>query len=218
MKTYDSPGKNITYGRAGKSMSSESFRYKDTAKIGARGERILAEKLRGSMRRKGWIHPDIPLFSSLKIPGKYSDVDFAVTNGNKVLLIDAKIFRQDGGFYWNIGNDSTDIFRGFSRYRASKGNKKGAGEVLKLSRNMNMARDIFRKKLPGFTVESIVVVTTDESLRNSKMPNTMFLTYPGGIKTYNDAGAKRFIKKFLGKPNRTENTIRAERVLKKYTQ
>lgn len=205
------PAENYAvYGRAATSMGRNGFQGKfgkSNTKAGAKGERILAEKLRDK-----WLPKEVPLFCSLIVPGKSSDIDFAVVQGNKILLIDAKMYRQDGGFFWNWGA-SPSIKRNLSAYTTGRNNN-----PVTMSKSMSMARDVISRKMPGYVVESIVVLTTDHNNRNAKQPNTMFLTYPGGVKALNDSAARRYIKRFFRGQKRTAKTYSAEQFLKKITQ
>lgn len=199
------------FGRAATSMTGRDFQTKFGAtntRAGSRGEQVLFEKLR---KKGGWLKPDIPLMCSLKLTGKQSDIDFAIVHGNKILLVDAKMYQQNGGFYWNLG-DSPIMHKGLGTYKTS------GGKQVKLSRSMIMAKDIISRELPGYTVESIVIFTVDPKNRNSTMPNTTFLTYPGGVKALNDRSGKRFIRKFFRGQKRTEKTVRAENYLKRMVQ
>lgn len=200
---------NKVYGKAAKSMASNEFKKKfgNTTGAGARGERLLFERLRNHI-----LPSSIPLFCSMHVTGKKSDIDFAIVSGKKILLIDAKYMRQDGGFYWNLGHESRSIYKGFGKYKTSN------GKDIQLSRSMDMAKDIVGKKLPGFTVESIVVFVTDPRAKNAKMPTTTLLHYPGGIKVFNERGANRYIRSFIRGQKRTWDTVKAENVLKSMVQ
>lgn len=200
------------YGRAASTMQDADFQRKVGSyanSAGAKGERIMFEKLRNP--KNGWIPADTPLFCSLKVPGKSSDIDFAVVRGSKVLLIDAKMYRQDGGFYWNYG-DRSKMMRNFGPYTTK------SGSDMKLSKSMDMARDILSRKLPGFTVESVVIMTSDDSNPQAKKPNTWFLKFPGDITVCNDSSAPRFIRRFLGGQVRTTDTYNAEKYLRGLVQ
>lgn len=172
-------------------------------RAGSKGERILFRRLRD---RKGWLPADVPLFCSMGVPGKRSDIDFAICKGNRILLIDAKMYRQDGGVYWNRRNNP-GINRNFGPYISSKGNK------VTMSRSMEMARDVLSRELPNHLVEAIVVFTNDPDNPRAKVPFTRFLTFPGGIRVYNDRTAQRYIASFLGGQQRTKQTLQAERYL-----
>lgn len=200
------------YGTPAATMNDKDFQRKvgkGRAAAGSKGEQLVFNKLR---EKGGWAPADTPVFCSLKVPGKATDIDFAIVRGSKVLLIDAKMYRQDGGFFWNYG-DRTHIRRGFGHYRNSK------GETMTLSKSMVMAKDIISRNLPsGFTVEAMVVFTTDNYNPNAKMPTTWALKYPGNIAVCNDASAPRFINRFLGGQKRTTDTHNAERYLRSLVQ
>lgn len=200
------------YGRAASTMSDSGFKRKVGSyanSAGAKGEHILFEKLRNP--KNGWVPADTPLFCSLKVPGKNSDIDFVIVRGSKVLLIDAKMYRQDGGFYWNYGDRST-MMRNLSTYTTK------SGDPMKLSKSMVMAKDIISRNLPGFTVESLVIMTTDDSNPKAKKPMTWFLKFPGDITVCNDSSAPRYIRRFLGGQVRTTDTYNAEKFLRGFVQ
>lgn len=202
----------LVYGKPGASMGKKEFSKKfggSNTKTGRKGELILFDKLRNP--DTGWMPHDMALMCSLIVPGKSADIDFAMIMGNKILLVDAKLYRQDGGFFWNFG-DSPVMRRNFSKYTSSSGNE------VHLSRSAIMAKDIISKNMPGYEVEAIVVFTTDPKNPHAKSPNTSFLTYPGGIKAYNDKGAEKFIKKFFKGQNRTVATYNGEVALRKLVQ
>lgn len=202
----------LVYGKPGTSMGNKEFSNKfgkQNTNIGRKGELIVFDKLRNP--KDGWMPHDMALMCSMIIPGKQADIDFAMVMGNKILLLDAKLYSQSGGFFWNFG-DSPVMRHNLSRYTTS------SGKDVKLSRSAIMAKDIISQKMPGYEVEAIVVFTTDPKNPNAKMPNTSFLTYPGGIKAYNDAGARKFIKKYFRGQKRTVATHNAEVALKKLVQ
>lgn len=200
------------FGTPAATMQDRDFQRKvgkDRASSGNKGEHLVFEKLR---RQGGWAPADTPVFCSLKVPGKSSDIDFAIVRGSKVLLIDAKMYRQDGGFYWNYG-DRTHIRRGLGHYTTRD------GKQMKLSKSMIMAKDIISRHLgSGFTVEAMVVLTTDNANSNAKMPTTWALKYPGNIPVCNDVSAARFINRFLGGQKRTTDTHNAEKFLRTLVQ
>lgn len=202
----------LVYGKPGSSMGDKSFSKKfgkQNTNTGRKGELIVFDKLRNP--DNGWMPHDMALMCSLIVPGKSADIDFAMVMGNKILLVDAKLYRQDGGFYWNFG-DSPAMHQNLSRY------KTGSGKEVNLSRSAIMAKDIISRNMPGYEVEAIVVFTTDPKNPRAKAPNTTFLTYPGGVKAYNDKGAKKFIKKYFRGQQRTMATYNGEVALKKLVQ
>ena len=201
------------YGTPATSMSGREFQKKfgsANTRSGAIGEQKLFEVLRG---RNGWLPAHIPLFCSLHTPGADSaDIDFAVVNGNKILLIDAKFWRQNTGFVWNLGDDGENLFEGIRRWKSKNGTN------YKFSRSMIMAKKNIKKALPGFQVESIVIMVTDHKYKNTRLPNTRFLTAPGGVKVLNMKTAKKYIAKYFKGTERTTDTYNAEIFLEKYTQ
>lgn len=173
--TIPVPHEYMVYGSAGKSMGTEGFSQafgKSTAASGLKGEEILFHEL----RKPGGIVPaSIPVICSMKVPGYSSDIDFAVAMGNRVLLIDAKYYRQDGGVYWNTKFDRTKMYRNFSPYKTK------SGKGFTLSKNDIAAEEIIGRNLGHTDVSSIVVFVTDNSLRNAKEPH-VFMKFPGEVK------------------------------------
>lgn len=201
------------FGSPATSMGNKEFSDKfgvTNTRSGQIGEQKLFETLRG---RGGWLPAHIPLFCSLHTPGSDSaDIDFAIVNGNRILLIDAKYWRQDSGFLWNFGDDGANMFEGIKRW------KNKSGKPYHFSRSMIMAKNNIAKALPGFQVEAIVIMVTDHKYKNTRLPNTTFLTAPGGVKVLNMRSAKRYIAKYLRGSTRTVDTYNAEKFLERYTQ
>lgn len=213
-------GKYQFFGRAGETFNDKNVQKKfgrSATKSGALGERILFERLRGTPknRSQGWLPADVPLFCSLKVPGKSSDIDFAICVGDKILLIDAKMYGQKGGFYWSSGSDRT-IRHNLGRYQTS------SGKTIEMSQSMSMARDVISRssivKKNGLKVYSIVILVTNTKVKGSKQPNTMFLQFPGGVKAYNEFWGYLFMKRFLFGTRRTKRTIAGENYLKSLCQ
>ncbi len=208
------------YGSAGKTFQDKKVKEKFGAKstrAGSRGERLLFKKLRGPKKDRslGWLPADVPLFCSLKVPGKASDIDFAICRGDTILLIDAKMYGQSGGIYWSKGNDP-HIYYNAGKYIASN------GDEVKMSKSMIMAKDILSRshtvKKHGLKVEAAVFFVSDTSKKNTKLPFVWFLRFPGGIKTYNERGAYFFLKRFLLFKRRTDQTKVAEEYLRSLCQ
>jgi len=206
------------YGNAGTSMGDTNFLKKfgkSNTQAGKMGEVILFHKLR---EPHGWLKSDMPLFCSLIPDKKYkSDIDFAVVMGNKVLLIDAKMYKS-GGFYWNIGNT---VYRNFRPYKTEKYDKKARKRVsspVKMSKSMDMARDRIQRLLgDNYIVESCVILVSNPSSKQS-LSTTWFMRYPGNIKVFNEFSGKKFIKKFFKNQEYTKSTALAEKKLKKLVQ
>lgn len=204
-KSIPTPEEFMVYGTAGKSMGKADFREafgKETAASGSRGEQILLHE----MRKPGGIVPaSIPVICSMNLPGYSSDIDFAVAMGNKVLLIDAKYYRQDGGVYWNTKGDRSKMYRNLSRYRTK------SGKEIHLSNNDIAAENIIGRKLKNTEVSSIVVFVSDKSLANAKEPH-VFMKFPGEVKAVSMKNFKREFVKFFhnssGYNNVTHNNIK----------
>lgn len=199
------------YGTVGKSMSTDGFSRQfgqSATKSGFKGEQVMFDMLRNPAN--GWAAADMPVFCSLLVPGKSSDIDFALCRGDKILLLDAKYYRGDGGFYWL--NKNGTLMRNFSKYTTS------SGKNVNPSRSMVMAKSIISKQLPKHKVESLVVFVSDPKNPKAKAPNTMFLTYPGGVQTANERNAGRMIRRFFRGESRNEYTVEAEMYLKSLVQ
>lgn len=206
------------YGNAGTSMGDMSFMKKfgkSNTQAGKMGEMILFHKLR---EPHGWLKSDMPLFCSLIPDRKYkSDIDFAVAMGNKVLLIDAKMYKS-GGFYWNIGDK---VYRNFGPYKTERFDKKlgkKTSSPVKMSKSMDMARDKVQQLLGDkYTVESCVILVTNPSSKQG-LSTTWLMRYPGNIRVFNEYGAEKFINKFFKNQDYTKETAIAEKKLKKLVQ
>lgn len=219
-KKIEKPKPYTFYGKAGATFSDKDVQNKfgkSSVSSGALGEKILFNRLRGDIRRKtgGWLPEDIPLFCSLKVPGKASDIDFAFVVGNKIILIDAKMYGQSGGWYWSKGNDDY-LHHNLGYYETSRGKK------VKLSASMRMAQDTLSRsatvKKYGIEVYAITILVRNEKVKGSKNPNTWFLKYPGGIQAYNEFWGQFFIKRICRRAKRTQATQAAEAYLKRLVQ
>lgn len=89
------------FGRAGGSLADSSSAQwavnADVAKIGARGEIRT-----GMILDKIALLPGGPtVLHDVSIPGSAANIDHLVISGNRILLVDSKVWR--GGFYWTLG-------------------------------------------------------------------------------------------------------------------
>ncbi|WP_426225295.1 nuclease-related domain-containing protein [Pseudarthrobacter sp. DSP2-3-2b1] len=87
------PGRSLSVGRFG-----------ERAEIGAEGERRTAQLITGSV-----LHgiPAARLINGLRWPGsEHADLDHAVIAGNRIALIDSKMW-ADGDYWW----DNKQLFR-----------------------------------------------------------------------------------------------------------
>ena len=186
------------YGKAGSSMSTSSFqsKYADTSQSGRAGEVRLESLL------KRITDGETIGFSSVRTPkqGYNTDVDFVLVKGNRVLLIDSKLYKQ-GGFWFSFGGK---LFRNFiPAHRDKAGNHKA------MSRNMSMARDAFREKLGNdFIVEAVTVFVRSDD--NKPHANTWFTRFPGGIKTLNEASLGGYVHRFFRGARNDRRTAQAE--------
>lgn len=218
-KRIDRADNYLYYGEPGATFHHQRNTNLNAQNVGAgdRGELILFDKLRND--KDGWLPADIPLFCSLLMP-RYGnqdydvDIDFAAVMGSRILLIDAKMYRQDGGFYWNRKSDRSVMKKNLSTYTNSR------GEEVKLKRSAVMALDRVAHEFRGYTVASIVVFVTDPFNPKAKVPHTGFLRYPGNIPVYTEKTAPKYIYKFFNEKHhtRTNHTLNAERKLSTWVQ
>lgn len=191
---------NRRYGEAGKGISGATH-FGKQAQAGSVGEKKLSRYInRHAMCSKYFA------YRSLRIPHKpgqtvyQSDVDMALASGNRLVLIDAKMFSA-GHAYWSAFGM---IFKGFSPMKDNSGNN------VKLSKNMALALARYKEALPGHRVEAVVVFVP--SGNKSQLPTSVsLLRWPGRIRSYlpNDGLGK--IAKLLGEPESPTNDL--QRVL-----
>lgn len=124
-RVHGVPGRSLSVGRFG-----------DKAEIGAEGERRTARLITASI-----LHaiPSARLINGLRWPGsEHADLDHAVIAGNRIALIDSKMW-ADGVYWW----DNKQLFR---NGRELKAFGLGAGV------------DAVRAAYPGYVVEGWVVL------------------------------------------------------------
>lgn len=192
-----------SYGDAGKSLGSNEANSKfgrENAAIGARGEKYFRDVL----ERSG-LDDEYDIWYSLKLPNdphnknatKYSsDVDVALTSGNKLILVDVKMWAA-GSTYWTLFGLP---FKGLAPMIDKK---KG----WRLSSNMAAAVDRYKKNLPGVSVEAMVIFVPTKA--NGGAPMVNFLKWPGDIRSYTSQDGVRKIKKWLGRGEETSPKLRA---------
>lgn len=197
----DIPARDVRgarFGQAGQSLSSSQAHDKFGANVvaGQIGERALAAKLQNSSETRAY-----SLFQSLGIPAKpgskrySSDVDMALINGNRVVLIDAKQWSARK-FYWSLAGT---VFENFSVKRDRRSN-----EPVTMSKNMDMAVNRYREYLPGCVVLGMVVFVPSKAGLPS---GVSLLRWPGGIKSYLPNDAIRRIHRFLGEPTKPKDDL-----------
>jgi hypothetical protein len=192
-----------SYGDAGKSLGSNEANSKfgrENASIGLRGEKYFRDVL-----ERAGVDRDYDIWYSLKIPSdphnrnatKYSsDVDVALTSGNKLLLIDVKMWSASSA-YWSLFGLP---FKGLSPMIDKK---KG----WRLSSNMAAAVDRYQKNLPGVSVQAMVIFVPTRAGGAAPMVN--FLKWPGDIRSYSSQDGLRKAKKWLGRGEETTPKLRA---------
>ena len=198
-----------SYGSAGSGLGSASARNKfgANAQVGAQGERQFGEML----KRNGfdgkytvWYSLALPSDPTNRGAKDYgTDVDVAISNGDKIILVDVK--RWSAKYtYWSI------FGKPFQNLTPKMEKGKWA-----LSKNMEMALDRFRKNLPGISVEAIVVFVP--TTKNGGSPSVGFLRWPGGIRSYAAGDGLSKIGRFLGpaKPNNPIIMQKVGRLVKK---
>lgn len=183
------------YGATGATFSGEEALRKFGANTasGAIGERKLA-----SIFVKSDLDRDYSIWASIRTPsakggrGKSyrTDIDFAIANGNRLVIIDAKMWSSKN-FWWS--------FMGLPFFGFAPHLDKTTGKWKPLSGNMAMSVDRFRETLPGSVIEGMVVFTPSNK-RGDLPPNVFFLRWPGGIRSFLPSSAVRRIRKFLGEP------------------
>lgn len=93
----------MIYGTPAGSLAGDSFGTLGNRTAGAAGERLTAAVLNGYADRSA-------VFHDLNVPGYRINADHAVLAGNRLLIIDSKVWT--GGKYWSFGEWH---FRGMER-------------------------------------------------------------------------------------------------------
>lgn len=192
-----------SYGDAGKSLGSNEANNKfgrENAATGLRGEQYF----RDALNRAG-LKDEYDIWYSLKIPNdpsnrnatKYSsDVDVALTSGNKLILIDVKMWSAQSAYWTLFGLP----FKGIAPMIDKK---KG----WRLSSNMAAAVDRYKKNVPKASIDAAVIFVPTKP--NGAAPMVSFLKWPGDIRSYTSQDGIRKIKKFLGRGEDTSPELRA---------
>lgn len=188
------------HGSAGKTFSGAAGKkFGAAGRVGAEGERDFARLLQSA-----GLTNDYSVFASMRTPadksgsGKTykSDVDFAIANGNSLILIDVKRWSAKKS-WWSFGGYP---FHGFMPHFQN-------GQWKPLSRNMQMALNRTRQHLPGVRVEAVVIFVATSSGKTP--PNVSFMTWPGGIHSYLPNPGLRRIRSILGRREPVNRDIQA---------
>lgn len=186
-------------GKVGGTFSHENNQNrfgKNNSFLGASGERYLHKVFEAE-----GIADDYDVWSSLRMPHKpgqkryNTDIDFAVSSGDKLILIDAKKWSAKAPYWSFLGMP----FKGFAPLEQN-------GAWKPLSKNMQMAVNRFREALPNAQVSAMVVfVPVNKS--GQVPPSVGLLIWPGFIRSFLPASAVRFIKRKLGEGKTTSPKI-----------
>lgn len=193
------------HGQAGSGIGGQAARarFGSNAAVGAAGERAFAEALRRSK-----LGGKYDVYYSLSIPDdpvrrnatRYSsDVDVAITSGNRLVLIDVKRWRA-GGIYWSLASMP---FRGLAPLRLGQDK-----QWKPLSANMAAALARYRANLPGVEV-SAMVIFVGAGPRAALPGSVGLLRWPGGARSYLLGDGLRVLGKRLGAHQPTQVRLRS---------
>lgn len=119
-------------------------------------------------------------------PSRDTDIDCIITGRNKIYLIDAKFYKGGDVTYYTDGNETL--------YCRDTVTGAQVGDPKHMSRNMNMALDLFRSHYPGLDVEAFVVLIPTDS-GTTRIDN---VRWPGGIPLIHPADLVRIVSPLSG--------------------
>ena len=188
--------KGLRAGKAATGVSRSSSQFgKKNAAAGAVGERILFSELDSNPFTSGY-----DIWSSMRLPN-YSpnvDVDIVVSSGNKVVLLDSKMWAAAHN-YWSIfGMPMQD----FAPRRERDGSWKA------LSKNMANAKDRYTREMP-FAQVSAMVLFVPTGKRKTPPKSVRFLKFPGNVRSYQMQDGVRRVHRILGDPKPTDAKVQA---------
>jgi len=206
------------------SNASLSATFGANGRVGAEGERTYGRKLHNFARNVANTYDTPELYSihhSLNIPRSHTDrnaflgdVDFAVASGDRLVLVDVKIWKR--GLYWSLAMPPRGViqalespapgkvsrwtrdrllgktvgFRGFGSHQPGK---------WFLSQNMAIAVERYRERLEHHGV-SVSAMTVFLPSATGGLHSVRFLLWPGRIRSYLVAPSFSEIEKRLGRP------------------
>ena len=180
------PQSNHTRAGSGLSTNQARSRFGGQADVGAAGERYF-----GQIVKREALDQVYDVFYSLSIPKSRhsskalaSDVDAALLNGNRLVLVDVKRWKGNG-VYWSM---SGLPFMGFSPLMH--------GGKWKMSANMAAAVRCYREALPGVQISAMVVFVPTQ--RGNVPASVRWLKWPGGIGSFLLPAAVRELRTRLG--------------------
>ena len=198
--------------------------FGSAGKKGEHGERLYEANLRTFAHTISTLHPphSYEVVHGLNIPRGAQDkrtfdgdVDFAVASGNRLVLIDAKLWQP--GFYWSIKFPRRTAIELLGKHKYSAWaqwlykNILGRRLALRglsahvdgkwlLSQNMEMALERYRARLDPMGIEVSAMVVFVSVPREHRFQNVSLLRWPGGIPTFKAAEGYSQIHSRLGIP------------------
>jgi len=167
---------------------TNAARYFANKKIGDQGEALFRLILRRFGMDRYFIRKSLGIPSMADQRDYSGDVDFAITNGNILLLIDVKKWAR-GFHYWSVA--------GFPFKNLTPILKDGDW---RLSANMALALDRYSAALPDVHVSAMVVFVPTSYTDPRAVPASVSrLVWPGGIRSYISGRAMGEIEARLGR-------------------
>lgn len=205
-------------------MHSLGQKFGWAGRKGEQGERLYEANLRTFANTISRLHPPqtYQVVHSLDIPRAArdrkaldGDVDFAVASGNRLVLIDAKLWQP--GFYWSIKFPPRTAIELLGKhaysawaqwlYKNVLGRRFGLRGVSAhvdgkwtMSQNMAMALERYRARLAPHGIEVTAMVVFVSASREQRFQHVSLLRWPGGISTFKAAGGFSQILSRLGSP------------------
>jgi hypothetical protein len=193
-------------------------------KKGEEGERLYETSLRTFVTTISTLQPprSYSIFHSLNIPVSVhhqkffvGDVDFAIASGNRLVLIDVKLWQP--GFYWSLklpSRDSIDLLgdrkntdaaqwlrrRVFGRRLGLRALSAHVDGKWFLSHNMEIALERYRARLEKHGVHVTAAVVFISGPRVTGVQNVALLRWPGDIRSYTSADSFTELHHRLGNP------------------
>lgn len=145
------------YGRAATGLQDSSWAINEqVARIGAKGEEKSARLLDGFSKKAAILH-DL----RIPIPGFKANIDHIVVSGNRVLILDSKMWRP--GFYWTMFGV----------------NRRGLQRVDHTAKDQSYVRQAITSYLAGTGARVAVPYLVVWSSREGQSASTWMLKVPG---------------------------------------
>lgn len=198
------PKASCMYGVPGAGLNAATQQFGEKAvEMGQKGEENFAKALRIT-NSDGLINTSLNLNDSLlnKITSFWSvsiptapgekdyntDVDCILANGNKMLLIDLKYYSDGDVTYYSDGE---------RLYTVDNQTNNWVGLPKKMSKNMSLALNRFKKKFPNYEIEAMTILVPT-AMGIGKFASYPYMpTYEGNIPLYNINYAMMKISSFF---------------------